>query len=115
MKTNWQRLKTLKEHRKADLNRLLRIASVLIILFSGYLTGFIIDDTEAWRMTLNLYRLSFLLLILTIDSKLKEIAVALLINHFIDRYFGINGWSWNDSITIIFIIFKAIKKWKVSN
>ena len=88
MKINWQRLKTLKEHRKADLNRFLRILSLLIILFSGYFTEFIIDDTEAWRMTLNLYRLSFLLLILTIKSRVKEIAVALLINHFFDRYFG---------------------------
>jgi hypothetical protein len=50
---------------------------------------------------------------LTIESRVKEIAVALLINHFVDRYFGINGWSWNDSITIIFIIYKAVKKWKV--
>jgi hypothetical protein len=50
---------------------------------------------------------------LTIKSRVKEIAVALLINHFFDRYFGINGWSWNDNITIIFIIYKAVKKWKV--
>jgi hypothetical protein len=108
MKTNWQRLKTLKVNQQFAL-----ISSVLLILCSGYIVDKIDDINLAWQTNLNLYRLSFLLIILTIESRVKEIAVALLINHFIDRFFGINGWSCNDSITIIFIIYKVVKKWKV--
>ena len=100
------------ESRKADLNKLLISSSVLIILFSGYIVNFFVaDDSDAWVLMLNLYRLAFLMLMLTTKNGLvKEIGVALLINHFIDRWMKIDGWSLNDTITIGFILYKGLKK-----
>jgi len=105
-------LKTQVESRREDLNKSLIAASVLIILFSGYIVDFfVVDDGDAWVVMLNLYRLAFLFLILTTKNGLvKEIGVALLINHFIDRWMKIQGWSLNDTITIAFILYKGLKK-----
>lgn len=107
-------LKTQVESRREDLNKSLIAASVLIILFSGYIVDFfVVDDGDAWVVMLNLYRLAFLFLILTTKNGLvKEIGVALLINHFIDRWMKIDGWSLNDTITIGFILYKCLKNKK---
>lgn len=105
-------LKTLMESRKADLNKLLVACSVFVILFSGYIVDFfVVNDSDAWVVMLNLYRLAFLMLMFTTKNGLvKEIGVALLVNHFIDRWMKIDGWSWNDTITIGFILYKGLKK-----
>ena len=80
---------------------------------------------EPWLFTINLFRFNFLMLIYTlrievkklIGSMLYRVVVYVLINNFIDRFFGIEGWSWNDYITIMvvvldFVLQKYIKKWK---
>ena len=102
------------ESRKADLNKLLIASSVLIILFSGYIVNFfVVDDSDAWVLMLNLYRLAFLMLMTTIKNGLiKEIGIAMLVNHFIDRWMKIDGWSLNDTLTIGFILYKCLKNKK---
>lgn len=90
------------------------ISAVLLVLFSGYFVNKIDNVNDAWQLNLDLYRVSFLLILFSIkNSFIKDIAIALIINHFIDKFFHIYCWSCNDTITAIFIIYKAIKKWKV--
>jgi len=110
-------LKTQAESRRADLNKLLFASSVFLILFSGYFVDFfVVDSGDAWVLMLNLYRLAFLMLMLTTKNGLvKEIGVALLINHFIDRWMKIDGWSLNDTITILFILYKGLKNKNVKH
>lgn len=83
-------------------------------MFSGYIVNFfVVDDSDAWVLMLNLYRLAFLMLMTTIKNGLiKEIGIAMLINHFIDRWMKIDGWSLNDTITIGFILYKGLKNKK---
>jgi len=108
-------LKILTERHLEDLNKALRIISVIIsvllILFSGYLCDYVypLDDDSAWKLMLNLYRLAFLVLIFTIKNGfLKDIGIGLLINHYIDSYYGLKGWSWNDTITVVFVGIKTL-------
>jgi len=37
-----------------------------------------------------------------------RIVLYLLINYFIDSYFGLKDWSWNDFITVIIVIIELI-------
>lgn len=106
-----EQLKTLTVNHREDLNSVLKIASVLLILFSGYLCDYIypLDDDSAWKLMLNLYRVAFLLLVFQVKNGfLKEIAIALLINHFIDRYYCLQGWTLNDTITVVFVGIKTL-------
>ena len=32
----------------------------------------------------------------------------LLINYFIDKYFGLDSWSWNDYLTVVLIGIEAV-------
>jgi F0F1-type ATP synthase assembly protein I len=116
-------LKTLRESHLEDLNKALRIISVIIsvllMLFSGYLCDYVyaLDDDSAWKLMLNLYRLAFLVLIFTIKNGfIKEIAIGLLINHYIDRFYGLKDWTLNDTITLIIIVIRTLvaiyKKYK---
>lgn len=45
-----------------------------------------------------------------------EIILAILINYYIDDYYGLKGWSLNDKLTVIFVSIKGIiaifKKYK---
>jgi hypothetical protein len=93
--------------------RFVLASAVIVILFSGYFVDKIEDRNKAWQLNLDLYRVAFLLLLFLLKkSFLKEIAIALIINHFIDNYFKIHYWSCNDTITTIFIIYKAVIKIK---
>lgn len=106
-----EQLKTLTVNHREDLNNVLKIASVLLILFSGYLCDYIypLDDDSAWKLMLNLYRVAFLLLVFQVKNGfLKEIAIALLINHFIDTYYCLQGWTLNDTITVVFVGIKTL-------
>jgi hypothetical protein len=37
-----------------------------------------------------------------------KIILYLLINYFIDKYFGLDGWSWNDFLTIGLLVLEYI-------
>jgi hypothetical protein len=81
------------------------------MLFSGYLCDYVypLDDDSAWKLMLNLSRLAFLLLVFQIKNGfIKEIAIGLLINHYIDRYYGLKGWTINDTITVVFVGIKTL-------
>ena len=82
-------------------------------------------NIEPWKFSLNLTRFCYLLIVFAlrveavklIGPLFYRIVVYILINNFIDRYFGIIGWSWNDYITIFvvvldFVLQKYFKKWK---
>lgn len=51
------------------------------------------------------------LIIFSLRSQVKELitefgykmAIYLLLNYFIDQYFYLKGWSWNDFFTVIII------------
>ena len=106
-----EQLKTLTVNHREDLNSVLKIASVLLILFSGYYCDYLYPKggTISWKLMLNLYRLAFLLLVFQVKNGfLKEIAIALLINHYIDRYYGLKGWTLNDTITVVFVGIKTL-------
>jgi len=120
MKKILKQLRTLKVNQREGLNSLLKIVSVLLILFSGYLCDYIypLDDDSAWKLMLNLYRLSFLLLVFTVKNGfIKEITIGLLINHYFDSYFGLKDWSLNDNITALYVVIitliRIYKKWKI--
>lgn len=78
-----------------------------------------------WVSALNIYRFSFLLIffvarktiIENIGNILYRLIIYILINHFIDRYFELNTWSFNDGLTLIAIIIEyiAYKKYLANN
>jgi amino acid permease len=37
-----------------------------------------------------------------------KIILYLLINYFIDKYFGLDSWSWNDYLTVVLIGIEAV-------
>lgn len=109
------------------LNKLLLSISVLLILFSAYITNYMYDEFNInnWVSALNIYRFSFLLIffvarktiIENIGNILYRLIIYILINHFIDRYFELNTWSFNDGLTLIAIIIEyiAYKKYLANN
>lgn len=104
-------LKTLTEHQKASLDKLLKITSISLMLFAVYYCDYLYPKggTISWQLNLDLYRLAFLLLIFTIKKGfIKEIAIALLINHYVDSYFGLKGWTINDTITVVYVGVKTL-------
>ena len=115
-------LKILTERQQENLDKLLKIVSVLLMLFAVYYCDYLYPKggTISWQLNLDLYRLAFLMLLFTIKNNfIKEIAVALLINHYFDSYYGLTGWTWNDTITVIFVSIKTLivtyKKYKTTN
>ena len=121
-------LQTLSQsHLKGEFHRAIFILCIILAFFSGDIANFLYEkyQIEPWLFTINLLRFDFLLMIFLLRVEVKKligpllyrIVVYILINNFIDRYFGIIGWSWNDYITILvvvldFVLQKYFKKWK---
>jgi len=110
---------------KEKLNKIVLVISIILALFSANIANIIYDNyqIEPWLFTINLLRFDFLLVIFALRTEVKNliggmwyrIIVYILINNFIDRYFGITDWSINDYLTIIivileYLIHKKIKK-----
>lgn len=109
MTLSWP-LKILKENQRNHLNNLCIAVSVITILFSGYIVDAICTSVDdRWQVMLDLYRASFLLVMFTFSGFWKKIAVAVLVNHFIDRHIGCDSWSMNDTITVIYVSILTIK------
>ena len=103
---------TQKEDLKEGLNRLLITLAIFTFFFGSYIANFGTTEQEAWDMYLNILRFDYLLIILALRDSVKKlikplgykVLVYLLINHFIDKYFGIKSWSWNDALTVVAIV-----------
>jgi hypothetical protein len=112
LKLKLQQLKTLAENLQKALDKPFLILAICLILFSGYFVELIESVNEKWQIMLNLYRVSFLLIIYVCRDKLKKImggfpfyiAIWLLLNNFYDRYMGVVGWSTNDTLTILTLL-----------
>jgi len=103
--------KILTERQRVILGKLLEIVSVLLMLFAVYYCDHLYPKggTISWQLNLDLYRLAFLLLIFTIKNGfIKDIAIGLLINHYFDSYYGLTGWTWNDTLTVIYVSLASI-------
>jgi hypothetical protein len=97
-------------HQKGKLDKILLIIAIISIFTTTYIADFLNYkyNIEPWRFSLNLYRFSYLILFISVREKIKKligtigyrIIVYLLMNHFVDRYFGYTTWSWNDAITL---------------
>jgi uncharacterized membrane protein YdcZ (DUF606 family) len=67
-------------------------------------------------LALDLYRLAFLISIIALRDGVKSIIgntlyvviKNVLINNFIDRYFGYTDWSWNDFLTIAITLIELL-------
>jgi hypothetical protein len=116
-KVHLNQFQTQKESLQKNLDSVLIALSFIVVLFCGTISEFLFTDiNEMWRFTLNLYRLSLLLLIFAcresiiekIDLFLYKILLYILLNHFFDRYFELNTWSFNDALTLVAILFEYI-------
>lgn len=114
-----------QNHLKEKLNKLLFIVSLVLALFSGDISNILYENyqVEPWLFTINLLRFDFLLIIVALRTQVKDligsifyrIVVYILINNFIDRIFGILGWSWNDYITIVAVLLEYLIHKKLKN
>ena len=108
-----QQFLTLTEHQLKDLNRLILILSVILFFSGSYIANYISKDANsAWDNFSLILRFNYWLLIIALRSEFKNLIGELLfnivkwiiINNFIDRYFGLETWSWNDIFTVYAIL-----------
>ena len=92
-----------------DLNKVLLLVSLILFFISSNIANYIsIDADSAWSNFALLLRFDFLLVIFALRTEVKNliggmwyrIIVYILINNFIDRYFGITDWSINDYLDV---------------
>lgn len=116
---------TQREEQLKCLNRLLILLSILGVLFGSYVVKYLTKDFDtAWTYYASILIFSFMILFISLREEIKSvisktlyrIVLYTLINNFIDRYFGVTDWSWNDFITIgmilmEFLIHKFKSKW----
>lgn len=115
---------TQKERLLFALNRLLLIFAVVCFFFSSYIANYDTTVNEAWLRWKFIMYLNFIIVYYSLRTEVKKILTTvgykivlyLLINFFIDKYFGFESWSLNDLFTLIFIVAEAIvKKYKKNN
>jgi len=101
------------ENQLKDLNKVLFLTSLILFFISSYLANYIsIDADSAWNNFALILRFDFLLIFISLKDGVKKfigklfyrIIVYLLINNFIDKYFGYTTWSWNDCLTVFITI-----------
>lgn len=112
---------TQKEDLQLGLSRLLLIVCYLLFFSSSYVANYNSTIDEAWQRWNFLMYFNFTLMFFSLRKEAKNlitntgyrIVLYLLINYFIDRYFGLKDWSWNDFTTVAFILLELIyKKYK---
>lgn len=113
MSKQWlQDHQTLKEHQQLDLNRILLVFAIVSFFFSSYIANYGTTVNEAWIRWKFIIYLDFTIAYYSLRSEVKKlityfgykIVIYLLINYFIDEYFGLKDWSLNDFITIAIIV-----------
>ena len=105
-----QQFLTLTEPQQKDLNRILLIISIILFFSGSYIANYLGKNAdEAWSNFALILRFIFLIIIISLRQEVKKligkigyrIIVYIILNNFIDRYFGIEEWSLNDTLTII--------------
>lgn len=100
-----------------DLDRLLCIVSLLLFFSSSYIANYYsVSANTAWKNFAIILRFDFLLILVSLRTEVKKligntwykIAIYTIINNFIDRYFDIIVWSWNDYLTVIGVLFELL-------
>lgn len=79
---------------------------------SSYIANYNSTVDEAWERWKYIIYFDFTLIFFSLRKEAKNlitntgyrIVLYLLINYFIDRYFGLKDWSWNDFTTVAIIV-----------
>ena len=109
---------TLKEHLLHALNKIALVLSVVLLLFSSEIANYNTTINEAWFIWKNIIHFNYVIIFWSLKKEVIEkigeiiykIIIYLLLNYFIDQYFGLKGWSWNDFLTVTLIILELIIK-----
>lgn len=102
----------LKERQQLGLNRVLLVIALLLYVFSTEIANYGTTVNEAWVLWKNILMFDLTLVVFSLRNEVKKLITNfnykavfyLLLNYFIDQYFGLQGWSWNDFITVMIII-----------
>lgn len=99
-------------------DKFLLIVAGISIIAVRHIADFLasITDVNSWVVGINIYRLTFLILIYALRVEFVawlgatgfRVVYYLLCNHFIDLYLGYEAWSINDTLTVILVYFEAI-------
>lgn len=111
-----QDLQDRKERPQFDLNSFMLLTGSLLFFASSYIANYKTTVNEAWERWEFLMYFNFTLMFFSLRNEAKKlitntgyrIVLYLLINYFIDSYFGLKDWSWNDFITVIIVIIELI-------
>jgi len=98
------------------LNKVMIIAACGSLFFASQIACYNTTPDIAWIRFTNILVFDFLLIFVALRNEVIrliglhwfKLIAYILINHFIDRYFGLNGYSWNDFITIMLVILEFI-------
>ncbi len=85
-------------------------------MFASYIASYKTTEEVAWVRFGNILIFDFLLLFVALREAARNIVgelgyktiAYLLINHFFDTAIGLEGWSWNDFLTILVIVIEFI-------
>lgn len=107
---------TLKEHQQLGLNRGLLILSAIIYVTSSLVANYEATVNEAWLRWKYILMFDFILIFVAVRAEVTKlisvygyrIILYTLINYYIDDYFGLKDWSWNDRLTIGLILIEAL-------
>jgi len=85
-----------------------------MIFTTAYMANYIEDNFgyNSWKTGIDILRFNFLLIFIALRDGVKKligslfyrILIYILINNFIDKYFGYTTWSWNDCLTVFITI-----------
>ena len=115
---------TQKESQQNDLDKIGLVISVVLMLFSSEIANYNTTVNEAWFVWKNINYFNYVIIFWALRKEVikkigktgYKIVISLLINYFIDQYFELKGWSWNDFLTVILIgveaVFATIKRIK---
>jgi uncharacterized membrane protein YfcA len=108
---------TQREGQLKCLKKVLVLLSILGVLFGSYVAKYFTKDFDtAWTYYASVLIFSFMLLFISLRQEVKSvisktlyrIVLYTLINNFIDRYFGVTTWSWNDYLTVTMILIEYL-------
>jgi len=100
-----------KENLLFALDKACVIFSFLTLLTASYIANYNTEINTAWIRFSNLLYFDFLLVFFALRRSAKiiigntfyKIIVYLLINNFFDKAIGLEGWSWNDFLTVLIV------------
>jgi hypothetical protein len=113
-----QEFPTQKERLLSVLSQISLLISIVLLLFSSQIVNYNTTVDEAWFIWKNLNYFNYVIIFWALRKEVIEkigetgykIVVSLLVNYFIDQYFELKGWSWNDLITVGVIVVELIFK-----